>query len=183
MEARPTQLPDVKLILPPKHGDARGFFSETYNRRGFAALGIDCEFVQDNHVHSAAPATVRGLHYQLPPYAQHKLVRVARGRVLDVAVDLRRGSSSFGRFACAELSASAWNQMFIPIGFAHGYCTLTADAEVLYKVSNYYSPAHERALLWDDPALGIPWPVAAAEAMVSERDRANPPLSRLHDLF
>jgi dTDP-4-dehydrorhamnose 3,5-epimerase len=183
MEVRPTQIPDVKLLVLRKHGDTRGFFSETYNRRDFAALGIGLEFVQDNQALSGPAGTVRGLHYQLPPAAQSKLVRVTRGRIFDVAVDIRRGSPSFGKFASSELSAEEWNQLYIPAGFAHGYCTLTADTEVIYKVSDYYTPVHERAIRWNDPAIGIPWPIGEAAAIISDRDRRSPLLAQQPDLF
>jgi dTDP-4-dehydrorhamnose 3,5-epimerase len=183
MEVRPTQIPDVKLLVLRKHGDARGFFSETYNRRDFAALGIPLEFVQDNQALSGPAGTVRGLHYQLAPAAQSKLVRVTRGRIFDVAVDIRRGSPSFGKFASSELSAEEWNQLYVPAGFAHGYCTLTADTEVIYKVSDYYNPVHERAIRWNDPAIGIPWPVGEAAAIISDRDRRSPLLAQQPDLF
>lgn len=183
MEVRPTQIPDVKLLVLKKHGDARGFFSETYNRRAFAALGIELEFVQDNQALSGASGTVRGLHYQIAPVQQAKLVRVTRGRIFDVAVDIRRASPTFGKVAYSELSADEWNQLYIPAGFAHGYCTMTADTEVIYKVSDYYTPAHERAIRWNDPAIGVKWPVDEADAVVSDRDRRSPLLSQQPDLF
>jgi dTDP-4-dehydrorhamnose 3,5-epimerase len=183
MEIRPTTIPDVRLITPARHGDHRGFLSEVYSRKALAAAGIDLEFVQDNHTLSADGGTVRGLHYQVAPMAQAKLVRVIRGAIFDVAVDLRRHSPTFGRHVAAVISAEAWNQIFLPVGFAHGFCTLTPDAEVLYRVSNYYSPAHERGLLWNDPALAIAWPPAAAQPILSERDRSHPRLSDLADLF
>jgi dTDP-4-dehydrorhamnose 3,5-epimerase len=183
MEVRSTQIPDVKLLVLRKHGDTRGFFSETYNRRDFAAIGIGLEFVQDNQALSGPAGTVRGLHYQLAPAAQSKLVRVTRGRIFDVAVDIRRGSPSFGKFASSELSAEEWNQLYVPAGFAHGYCTLTADTEVIYKVSDYYNPVHERAIRWNDPAIGIPWPVGEAAAIISDRDRRSPLLAQQPDLF
>ncbi len=183
MEVRPTQIPDVKLLVLRKHGDARGFFSETYNRRDFAALGIGLEFLQDNQALSGPAGTVRGLHYQLAAAAQSKLVRVTRGRIFDVAVDIRRGSPTFGKFASSELSADEWNQLYIPAGFAHGYCTLTADTEVIYKVSDYYTPAHERAIRWNDPAIGIPWPIGEEAAIISDRDRRSPLLAQQPDLF
>jgi dTDP-4-dehydrorhamnose 3,5-epimerase len=141
------------------------------------------EFVQDNQALSGPAGTVRGLHYQLAPAAQSKLVRVTRGRIFDVAVDIRRGSPSFGKFASSELSAEEWNQLYVPAGFAHGYCTLTADTEVIYKVSDYYNPVHERAIRWNDPAIGIPWPVGEAAAIISDRDRRSPLLAQQPDLF
>lgn len=174
MHVRALTIPDVKVLSPRKLGDRRGFFSETYSRRSLAKLGIDVEFVQDNHVLSACRGTVRGLHFQMPPRAQGKLVRVVRGSVFDVAVDLRRGSPTYGRHASVVLSAAAWNQVLVPVGFAHGYMTLEPDSEVVYKVSDHYAPAHERGLLWNDPALGIGWPVPEREAVLSDRDRNLP---------
>jgi len=172
-----------RLIAPARHGDARGFFSETWSRTAFAAIGIDCDFVQDNHSLSHVKGTVRGLHFQTPPFAQAKLVRVARGAVFDVAVDIRQGSPNFGRHVAVKLSAENWYQLFVPPGFAHGFCTLQPDTEVLYKVSAAYAPAHDKGLLWNDPALAIDWPVKADEAMVSDKDRAQPPLAELELVF
>ena len=180
LDARQTMLvqalkiPDVRVLSPRKLGDRRGFFSEVYSRRTLAHAGIDIEFVQDNHVSSAHVATVRGLHFQSPPRAQDKLVRVVRGSVFDVAVDLRRGSPTYGRHASVILSAAAWNQVLVPVGFAHGYMTLEPDTEVIYKVSDHYAPAHETGLLWNDPALGIGWPLPESEAVLSDRDRGLP---------
>ena len=148
-------MPEVKVASLKKHGDARGFFSETYTYRAFAAAGIADTFVQDNHALSGMPGTVRGLHFQTPPFAQAKLVRVTRGAILDVAVDIRVGSPTYGKHVAITISADAWNQIYIPIGFAHGLVTLEPDTEVLYKVSNYYSPEHDKGLLWNDPVLGI----------------------------
>jgi dTDP-4-dehydrorhamnose 3,5-epimerase len=173
----PLSLPEVRLVAPDRFGDDRGFFSETYSRRALAAAGIVDEFVQDNHSLSALPGTVRGLHYQLPPFAQAKLVRVTRGAVFDVAVDLRRGSPTFGRHVSCTLSAEAWNQVFVPEGFAHGFCTLEPGTEVVYKVTAYYSREHDRGIRWDDPELGIPWPVDPAAAVLSDKDRALPRLT------
>ena len=144
----------VRELTPKKHGDHRGFFSEVYNKHLLAEAGIHIDFVQDNHSLSAEKGTVRGLHFQTPPFAQDKLVRVTRGAVFDVAVDLRRGSPSYGRHASAVLSAEAWNQLFVPIGFAHGFMTLKPDTEVIYKVSHYYAPDHDEGLLWNDPDSG-----------------------------
>ena len=170
---------DVKFLTPKKHGDHRGFFSEVYNRRALAEAGIEIEFVQDNHSLSAEKGTVRGLHFQSPPFAQDKLVRVVRGSVFDVAVDLRKGSATYGEHVGVVLSAEAWNQLLVPIGFAHGFMTLEADTEVVYKVSDYYAPDHDHGLLWNDPALGIRWPMAEEEAVLSDRDRVQPRLSEL----
>ena len=144
MEISPLDIRDVKILRPKKHGDARGFFSETWNRAALEAAGIDIDFVQDNQSLSAARGTVRGLHFQTPPHAQTKLLRVIRGAVFDVAVDLRRGSPDYGRHASAVISAEAWNQILVPVGFAHGFMTLEPDTEVIYKVSGIYSPAERR---------------------------------------
>ena len=172
-------IPDIRVLSLKKFGDRRGFFSETYNKQAFAALGIDIDFVQDNHSYSADKGTVRGLHFQTPPFAQDKLVRVVRGSVFDIAVDLRQGSPTYGRHVSAVLSAQAWNQLLVPIGFAHGFMTLEPDTEVIYRVSNYYAPDHDKGLLWNDPALGISWPIADAEAVLSEKDRKLPRLAEL----
>jgi dTDP-4-dehydrorhamnose 3,5-epimerase len=174
-----TEIPDVKVTTPRKFGDRRGFFSEIYNRRDFAAAGLGVEFVQDNHSLSAEVGTIRGLHFQSPPFAQDKLVRVARGKILDVAVDIRRSSPTFGRYVAVELSAENWRQLFIPAGFLHGFCTLEADTEVLYKVTNYYSPEHDHGVAWNDPDLAIAWPPEAANAALSAKDAGLP---RLRDL-
>jgi dTDP-4-dehydrorhamnose 3,5-epimerase len=175
-------IPEIRLISPPRHGDHRGFFSETYNKRAFAAAGIDVDFVQDNHSLSGEAGTVRGLHFQVPPRAQAKLLRVVRGAVFDVAVDLRWGSPSYGRHVSAVISAEAWNQIFIPAGFAHGFCTLEPGTEVIYKVSDFYAPEAEQGLLWNDPALAIDWPEGAG-AVLSERDRGWPCLRDLARVF
>ena len=179
MQVEHLNIPDVMLLSPGKHGDRRGFFSETYNRKALAVIGIDIDFVQDNHSYSADKGTVRGLHFQTPPFAQDKLVRVARGSVFDIAVDLRQGSPTYGRHVGAVLSAEAWNQVLVPIGFAHGFMTLEPDTEVIYKVSNYYAPDHDKGLLWNDPALGINWPIADDEAVLSQKDRKQPRLAEL----
>ena len=178
-----TALAGVRIITPRKLGDERGFFSETYNRQAFVAAGVPLEFLQDNQSLSAEPGTVRGLHFQAPPFAQGKLVRVLRGAIFDVVVDLRRSSPTFGQHLAVELSAANWRQLFIPIGFAHGFCTLERDTEVFYKVTNYYSAAHDRGLAWDDEVLGIAWPVAKAQAILSERDRRHPSLRDLATPF
>lgn len=176
MRVEALNIPAVKILAPGKHGDDRGFFSETYNKKALAAAGVRLEFVQDNHSFSAAKGTVRGLHFQTPPFAQDKLVRVVRGAIFDVAVDLRRGSPTYGRHVSATLSATAWNQILVPIGFAHGLMTLEPDTEVIYKVSDYYAPEHDHGLLWNDPTLGIEWPLAEPEpeAILSDKDRAQP---------
>lgn len=176
MDALALDIPAVKLLTPKKHGDHRGFFSETYNRAAFAAAGIDLDFVQDNQSLSAAPGTVRGLHFQTPPFAQDKLLRVLRGSVFDVAVDLRRGSPSYGRHVSAVLSAENWTQILVPAGFAHGFMTLEPDTEVLYKVTGYYAPDNDAGILWNDPELGIAWPLPEADAVLSDKDRKQPRL-------
>ncbi len=176
MEVVETAIPEVKIIKPKKHGDHRGFFSETYNQRALVGAGIDLDFVQDNHSLSATRGTLRGLHCQIPPFGQDKLVRVVRGAVFDVAVDLRAGSPTFGQHVTAVISADEWNQILVPIGFGHGFCTLEPDTEVIYKVTNYWSADHERGIRWDDPALGIEWPVASDELVLSEKDREWPTL-------
>lgn len=172
-------IPDVKIVRPVRHGDERGFFSEVYSQKAFAAAGLDQTFVQDNHAFSAAKGTVRGLHFQSPPFAQDKLVRVTRGAIFDVAVDIRVGSPTYGRHVTAVISAAEWNQIFIPVGFAHGLVTLEPDTEVLYKVSNYYAPEHDLGLLWNDPALGIAWPIDVADAILSAKDKVQPLLADL----
>jgi len=172
-------IPGLKIIKSKKFGDQRGFFSETYNKQEFAQAGIDLDFVQDNHSLSADKGTIRGLHFQIPPFAQDKLIRVIRGRILDVAVDLRRTSTTCGQWTSVEISAAEWNQILVPIGFAHCFCSLEPNTEVMYKVTNYYSPSHELGLLWNDPDLRIAWPVKAEDAHLSEKDRKLP---RLKDL-
>ena len=167
-------IPEVKVLTPRKLGDHRGFFSEVYSRRTLAEAGIDVDFVQDNHSLSARSGTVRGLHFQTPPRAQDKLVRVVRGSAFDVAVDLRRSSATYGRHVSVVLSADAWNQILIPVGFAHGYMTLVPDTEIVYKVSDDYASGHDAGLLWNDPSLGIRWPVPETEAVLSDKDRGQP---------
>ena len=167
-------IPGPLLVSARRFGDDRGFFLETYSARDFAALGIAEAFVQDNHSLSAHPGTVRGLHFQVPPRAQAKLVRVLRGAILDVAVDLRRSSPDFGRHVAVELSARDARQIYVPAGFAHGFCTLEPDTEVAYKVSDVYAPECDRAVAWDDPDLALPWPFGAADAVLSDRDRRAP---------
>lgn len=174
MRVEALNIPAVKMMAPDKRGDARGFFSETYNKKALAASGVPMEFVQDNHSFSAAKGTVRGLHFQTPPFAQDKLVRVTRGAIFDVAVDLRRDSPTYGRHVSATLSAAAWNQILVPIGFAHGLMTLEPNTEVIYKVSDYFAPEHDHGLLWNDPDLGIDWPLAEHEAVLSDKDRVQP---------
>ncbi|MEM6973912.1 MAG: dTDP-4-dehydrorhamnose 3,5-epimerase [Pseudomonadota bacterium] len=180
-------IPEVCVISTRKFGDHRGFFSETYNKRALAETGITLDFVQDNHSLSATPGTIRGLHYQSPPFAQDKLVRVVRGAVLDVAVDIRVGSPSYGRWVSAEISAENWKQILVPTGFAHGFITLQPDTEVIYKVTNYYAPDHDHGVLWNDPALGIDWGLEALggmeAAVLSDKDTKQPLLAEIESPF
>lgn len=176
LDVEPLGIPEVLLLRTRRYRDDRGFFSETYNKKAFADAGINLDFVQDNHSLSLKAGTIRGLHYQSPPYAQDKLVRVIRGRILDVAVDIRRNSRTFGQFVTAEISAEEGNQILVPVGFAHGFCTLEANTEVEYKVSNYYSAKHDLGVRWNDPDIGIQWPVTEVEAVLSDKDRRLPML-------
>jgi dTDP-4-dehydrorhamnose 3,5-epimerase len=175
-------IPGPLLISVGRFGDARGYFSETYNARAFAEAGIGLSFVQDNHSYSAMRGTVRGLHFQRPPKAQGKLVRVLRGRILDVFVDIRKGSAQYGAHGTAELAAKNGEQLFVPQGFAHGFCTLEPDTDVLYKTSDYYAPETEGGILWNDPALSIPWPDFAG-SVVSPKDTELPVLAKLDSPF
>jgi dTDP-4-dehydrorhamnose 3,5-epimerase len=174
MRIEPTAIADAKLLVPRRIVDTRGFFSETWNRTTLAAAGISADFCQDNLSRSRPVGTIRGLHFQTPPFAQTKLVSVLAGRIFDVAVDLRRGSSTYGRHVSAELTADGGEQFLIPEGFAHGFCTLEPDTLIAYKVSAPYSPAHDSGLLWNDADLGIVWPVGPAQAVLSDKDRNLP---------
>jgi dTDP-4-dehydrorhamnose 3,5-epimerase len=177
------QIPDVLVLAAKKYGDERGFFSEVYKQSALASAGVDASFVQDNHSYSAQSGVLRGLHYQAPPAAQGKLVRVIRGAILDVAIDIRVGSPSYGQHVAAELSYDAWNQIWVPPGFAHGFCTLTDHCEVLYKVTAEYAPALEQGLRWNDPALNIAWPFSGHEMKLSPRDQAWPDLNDIRSPF
>ncbi|MCG8493214.1 MAG: dTDP-4-dehydrorhamnose 3,5-epimerase [Sneathiellales bacterium] len=183
VEIEETALKDVKIITPRKFGDSRGFFSEVWSKKSLLAAGIEEEFVQDNHAFSAEKGTIRGLHYQLPPFAQGKLVRVTRGAALDVAVDIRKGSPTFGQHVAVELSADNWRQLWVPAGFAHGYCTLTEDVEFLYKVTGEYSPEHEAGILYNDPDLAIDWRLGEASPRLSDKDLILPQLKDQDKLF
>jgi dTDP-4-dehydrorhamnose 3,5-epimerase len=183
MKVEDTDIEGVKLITPRRFEDDRGFFSEVYSGKAFAEAGLEIAFVQDNHSLSVEVGTVRGLHFQTPPFAQDKLVRVVRGAILDVAVDLRRGSKTFGRHVRAELSSRNWLQMFVPKGFAHGFVTLEPNTEVLYKVTNFYSPAHDAGLAFDDPELGVDWGLDPAQAILSPKDCRHPRLAQLQLAF
>ena len=176
-------IPDVILVTPKRFGDERGYFSETFRENDYAAAGITGPFVQDNHAYSTHAGVLRGLHYQRPPSAQAKLVRCTRGAIFDVAVDIRQGSKTFGKYVSAELSAENGAHLYIPVGFAHGYLTLTEHCDVLYKVSDYYSPEDEGGLAWDDPTLAIDWPMPKSEIRLSEKDRALDSLAALCSPF
>lgn len=182
MDITETKLSGVKLLKPRRFGDHRGFFAETYSRRVYAEAGVDDAFVQDNHSLSATVGTVRGLHFQAPPHAQAKLVRCGRGAIIDVAVDIRRGSPTYGQWVGYDLSAENGTQLFIPAGFAHGFATLEPDSEIIYKCSDYYDPETEGSLRWDDPEIGIDWPVTG-NAILSEKDAEAPLLADLDSPF
>lgn len=183
MDVIETEIPDVKRIVLKRFGDARGWFSETFRADTLARAGITTPFVQDNQSFSAPQGTVRGLHFQIAPRAQAKLIRVLQGAILDVAVDIRSDSPTYGKYVAVTLDAEKGEQLYIPHGFAHGFCTLTPDVMVAYKVDAYYSPAHDRALVWNDPEIGIDWPVAEAEAILSDKDRRAPRLADLGPAF
>lgn len=176
-------IPDVIEIAPQRFGDHRGWFSEVYNRAAFEAEGVHIDWLQDNQSFSAQAGTVRGLHFQTPPFAQDKLVRVVTGAVFDVAVDIRKGSPTYGRWVGAELLAGQLNQMLVPTGFAHGFMTLTRDTQVLYKVSAPYSNVSEGAIRWDDPAIGIDWPELGSAPVLSDKDREAPLLADFDSPF
>jgi dTDP-4-dehydrorhamnose 3,5-epimerase len=182
LQTVPLDIPGVKLVRPAKFADHRGFFSEVYSRRDLAEAGISVEFVQDNQSLSVESGTVRGMHFQVPPFAQHKLVRVVRGAIIDVLVDLRAGSPTYGTHVSITLSAEDWNQIFIPVGLAHGFMTLQPNTEVLYKVSDYYSPEHDRGLLWNDEDLAIQWP-RTGKTVISDKDKSWPRLKDLPRVF
>jgi len=183
LSIRPLALPEIKLISAPRFRDQRGYFAETYVQGDFAAAGIATDFVQDNESLSRAVGTVRGLHFQIPPFAQAKLIRVLTGRIFDACLDLRRSSPRYGRHVTVELSAETGDQLFVPAGFAHGFCTLEPDTTVLYKVDAIYSAEHERGIAWADPALAIPWPIGQDAAVLSAKDAALPPLREVPVYF
>ena len=176
MQVETLTIPELLLVTPDKHGDQRGYFSETFRADILAAHGVKASFVQDNHVRSTQKGVLRGLHYQTPPHAQGKLVRCTRGSILDVAVDIRVGSPTYGRHVAVELSAANWRQLWVPPGFAHGYVTLEDDCEVIYKTTDYYAPDCDRGIAWDDPALAIDWRIAPADVVLSAKDRRQPRL-------
>lgn len=177
MKVERLAIPEVLLLTPQRFPDGRGFFSETWSQKRYAEIGIPGPFVQDNHSYSAQRGVVRGLHLQIAPSVQGKLVRVTRGAVWDVAVDVRHGSPTFGQHAGAVLSAENWQQLWIPGGFLHGFCTLEPDTEVIYKVTAPYDKPAERGVIWNDPDLSVPWPIDPAEVVLSDKDRVLPRLS------
>jgi dTDP-4-dehydrorhamnose 3,5-epimerase len=179
LQVQALAIPDVKVITPTIVRDERGFFSETYSRRALEQAGIHADFVQDNQSLSRAKGVVRGLHFQTEPFAQGKLVRVLRGSIFDVAVDIRQGSPTFGQHVSSVLSTENWSQMWVPVGFAHGFCTLEPDTEVVYKVTAFYAPQCDKGIAFDDPDLGIAWPVPRGDLVLSDKDRRHP---RLRDV-
>ena len=183
MQVTKMAITDVLLLRPKRHGDARGYFVETFNDRSFRREVGEVVFVQDNEALSSRKGTVRGLHFQRPPSAQGKLVRALKGAIFDVAVDIRHGSPSFGRHVSALLTAETGDQLWVPPGFAHGYCTVEPDSMIAYKVTGFYSAADDAGMAWDDPALGIDWPVEPGEALLSDKDKRQPKLSELPPLF
>ena len=177
-------IPGLLLLTPKKHGDQRGFFSETFRGDLFGnEVKAPVSFVQDNHAYSAQKGVLRGLHFQLPPHAQGKLVRCIRGRILDVGVDIRVGSPTFGQHVAAELSESNWKQLWVPAGFAHGYITLEDHCEVIYKVTDYYGPECDRGIAWDDPSLSIDWQLPHTEITLSDKDQKQPRLADIASPF
>jgi dTDP-4-dehydrorhamnose 3,5-epimerase len=183
LDVRPLAIPDVKLITPHRWTDDRGFFVESWNRAAYKAAGIDCDFCQDNISLSVRAGTVRGLHFQRPPRAQAKLVGVLQGRVFDVAVDLRNSSATFGRHVTVELDAKRGQQIFIPAGFAHGFCALTPGALVAYKVDAHYAPDCDAGIFWADSSLAIDWPLTPDNAHLSPKDAALPRFADLASPF
>ncbi|MCX7377625.1 MAG: dTDP-4-dehydrorhamnose 3,5-epimerase [Alphaproteobacteria bacterium] len=177
MQVERLSIPEVMLVTPRRFSDSRGFFAETWNRAAFARAGIDVDFVQDNHSYSAQRGVVRGLHCQIAPNVQGKLVRCLKGAIWDVVVDIRRGSPTYGQHAAAVLSAENFTQLWVPGGFLHGFCTLMPDTEVAYKVNAPYDRDAERGVIWNDPDLALPWPVGADEVKLSDKDAALPRLA------
>ena len=183
MQVEALRIPDILLLTPPRFRDERGFFSEVWSRKALLTAGLPAEFEQENHSLSRAVGTVRGLHYQTPPVAQGKLVRVVRGRIFDVAVDLRRRSPSYSQWVGAELSADDGRMIWIPAGFAHGFCTLEPDSEIVYLVDAPYSAANNAGLRWNDPVIGIDWPTDEGAVTLSQADRDAPAFSALESPF
>ncbi|MEM7464092.1 MAG: dTDP-4-dehydrorhamnose 3,5-epimerase [Pseudomonadota bacterium] len=176
MKNHSLNIPEIREIIPDIHRDSRGFFSEVYNENTLHDLGVDIKWVQDNHSVSTEKGVLRGLHFQIPPFDQDKLVRVIHGSILDVVVDIRNGSPSFGQHVCLVVSKEKWNQILVPKGFAHGFVTLEPDTEVIYKVSAPYSKEHDRVIRYDDPDLAIDWQFEESELSMSKKDAAAPRL-------
>jgi dTDP-4-dehydrorhamnose 3,5-epimerase len=183
MEIRTFDIPDLKLVVPRRFTDVRGAFTETWNDQVFRETIANAGFVQDNQSISAKKGTIRGLHFQKPPYAQGKLIRLLRGSILDIAVDIRRGSPTYGEHVAVMLDATDGEQLWVPEGFLHGFCTLEDETEVFYKVTSYYSSSHDAGVLWSDQDLHIQWPVDPESAVLSEKDQKHPPLRDLPDFF
>ncbi|WP_164116060.1 dTDP-4-dehydrorhamnose 3,5-epimerase [Sphingorhabdus sp. Alg239-R122] len=183
MQLIDTNVRDVKIIAPKRHGDDRGWFSETFRDDWFRAHVADVTFVQDNHSKSAELGTLRGLHFQTPPHGQAKLVRCVTGSIWDVAVDIRKGSPDYGKWAAAELSAENGRQLYIPVGFAHGFVTLTADTEVAYKVTDYYAPECDGGIAWNDSGIDLPWPLPDSGPILSGKDEEHPGLAGFDNPF
>lgn len=183
MKVEQTILPGVLILTPPRFGDSRGFFAESWNRATLAAAGIDFDFVQDNHSLSRSPGTGRGLHFQAPPFAQDKLVRCGRGVLFDVAVDIRRGSPTYAKWFGIELSFENGKQLLIPAGFLHGFVTRAPNTEIIYKCSDYYAPQADGAIRLDDPDIGIDWGLDGAELILSKKDAAAPCLKDFDSPF
>lgn len=183
LTVQPLDIADVLVVTPAKFGDERGYFSETYNASAFGDAGVAATFVQDNQSLSRQKGVVRGLHFQTPPHAQGKLVRVVAGSILDVAVDIRTGSATYGKFVSVVLSADNGRQVWLPEGFAHGFCTLEENTEVIYKVTDYYAPECDSGIRWNDPQLGIDWPFSEDVAILSDKDKKQPFLSELREIF
>lgn len=183
MNVEALRIPEVKLITPPRFKDPRGFFSETWKHGAFAEAGMAGPFVQDNQANSTGIGVLRGLHCQIGPNAQGKLVRCVRGAIFDVAIDVRHGSPTFGQWVGAEISADNWAQIWVPVGFLHAYCTLTEETEVIYKVTAPYDKPAERGAIWNDPDIGIDWPISADQVILSDKDKVLPRLRDLPPLF
>ena len=183
MKVESLGIKDVKLLTPQRFNDPRGFFSETWNQVRFADAGIPGPFIQDNHAVSTEAGVLRGLHCQIGPNAQGKLIRCTKGAIYDVAVDVRQGSPTYGKYVGAEISAGNWTQIWVPVGFLHGYCTLTAETEVIYKVTGAYDKPAERGVIWNDPDLQIDWPVSPEQVILSDKDKLLPRLRDVPTLF
>jgi dTDP-4-dehydrorhamnose 3,5-epimerase len=183
MQCKSLNIPDVKILQPVRHEDSRGFFSEIFNTKDLATSGLELEIVQENFAFSKQAHTIRGIHFQTPPYEQAKLVQVVSGAIYDVAVDLRKGSPWYGQFAGAEISAKKWNQILIPAGFGHGLCTLEPNTAVIYKVTQHFSKQHDAGISWNDPELDIPWPLGNIKPLLSDKDEALPMLANFSSPF